>query len=225
MLLLLQRRGRMTAADLAGRLEVSERTVLRDVEALSEAGIPVYTSRGTGGGIELLPGFTTDLTGLTEQEAACLFLVGQPEVAGRLGLRAPARSATAKLAAALPAGAGEQAEALATWFLHDPEAWTGPGPQVADVRRLRRAIAARCRVELTLPDGAALVVEPLGVVLKAGAWYLVTGPRASQGPPDVVPLDGAVARVTAHRFEPPSGFSLHRFWRQHLATHAHAGTP
>src|SRR4029450_9794705 len=85
MLLVLQRRGGLTARELGAALEVSERTILRDVEALSEAGVPIYASRGSGGGIELMDGFETRLTGLTPQEAECLFLVGQPQVAHRLG--------------------------------------------------------------------------------------------------------------------------------------------
>src|SRR5437899_362421 len=102
MLLLLQRRGRLTARELAAALEVSERTILRDVDALNEAGVPLVTSRGSGGGIELLDGFETRLTGLTPQEAECLFLVGQPQVAHRLGLAAPTRSAQHKLSNAVP---------------------------------------------------------------------------------------------------------------------------
>src|SRR4051794_41791605 len=125
MLLLLQRRGRLTARELAATLEVSERTVLRDVEALGEAGVPIRTSRGAGGGIELMGGFETRLTGLTPQEAECLFLVGQPQVAFRLGLAAPTRSVRAKLGTALSPLLAEQAEGLASWFVHDPDPWGG----------------------------------------------------------------------------------------------------
>ena len=96
MLLILQRRGRSTAAELAERLEVSERTILRDVEALGEAGVPILSIRGVGGGIELLDGFETRLTGLTEKEASAVFLAGTPEVAKRLGLAQPARRASQK---------------------------------------------------------------------------------------------------------------------------------
>src|SRR4029077_13256502 len=97
MLLVLQRRGQVTAQELADTLEVSERTILRDVEALSEAGVPIFTVRGSGGGIALMEGFQTRLTGLTTDEARSLFLVGQPQVAHRLGLGAPTRTARNKL--------------------------------------------------------------------------------------------------------------------------------
>src|SRR3954452_16556071 len=102
MLLILQRRGRLTAGEPGAALEVSERTVLRDVEALSEAGVPIYATRGSGGGIELMDVCQTRLTGLTQEEAECLFLVGQRQVAHRLGLGATVRSARAKLSSGLP---------------------------------------------------------------------------------------------------------------------------
>src|SRR5438270_13658102 len=121
MLLLLQRRGRMTARELAETLEVSERTILRDIDACGEAGVPIVTMRGAGGGIELMDGFQTRLTGLTTGEAICLFLAGQPHVAHRLGLGAPTRTARNKLLTALPPGLAAEANRLSTWFLHDPD--------------------------------------------------------------------------------------------------------
>ena len=126
MLLILQRRGRTTASDLAERLEVTERTILvmfertilRDVEVLSEAGVPIFTVRGAGGGIELMDGFQTHLTGLTTEEAGSLFLVGQPLVAHRLGLGAPTRCSEDQAAQRRPAALlAAEADRLSTWFL------------------------------------------------------------------------------------------------------------
>lgn len=221
MLLLLQRRGRMTAGDLATTLEVSARTVLRDVEALSEAGVPIYTARGSGGGIDLLEGFTTYLTGLTDDEAGCLFLIGQPEVAHRLGLGKPTRSARNKLSIALPAAAAQRAENLATWFLHDPDPATGHRIPHGELRRIARCIAARHRVELTFPAAEPVLAEPLGIVLKAGSWYLVTtGPDPSVRSCAVIRLDRLQAtRLTTQHFQAPDGFVLRHFWADHLATH------
>ncbi|HEX8918904.1 MAG TPA: HTH domain-containing protein, partial [Chloroflexota bacterium] len=125
MLLLLQRRGRMTARELAETLEVSERTILRDVDAFSEFGVPIVTTRGTGGGIELMDGFQTRLTGLTGEEALCLFLVGQPALAHRLGLGVPTRTARNKLLSAIPPRLAAEADSLSDWFLHDPDPWEG----------------------------------------------------------------------------------------------------
>jgi len=219
MLLVLQRRGRLTAGELAEALEVSERTILRDVEALSEAGVPIYTSRGSGGGIELMDGFETRLTGLTAEEAASLFLVGQPQVAHRLGLGAPARSARNKLANAVPAAFADQAESLSSWFLHDPDPWAGHLIPHGELRRIAASIRGRRRVELQLGHDLPVTVEPLGLVLKAGSWYLVTGDHGSA---PVICLDELRAtRLTRQRFEPPPGFSLSGYWSAHLTTLQH----
>jgi predicted DNA-binding transcriptional regulator YafY len=213
MLLVLQRRGRMTARQLAGQLEVSERTILRDVEALSEAGVPIFATRGAGGGIELMDGFQTHLTGLTTDEALCLFLVGQPQVAHRLGLGAPTRTARNKLLNAIAPALAEEADRLATWFLHDPDAWTGNRIPHGELRRLARSIHQRRAVELTVAQGSSLTMQPLGLVLKAGSWYLIVA-----GSPDigVVCIDQLRAtRLTNQRFTPPSDFSLAESWRRY----------
>ena len=215
MLLVLQRRGRTTAKELAAELEVSERTILRDVEALSEAGVPIYTSRGGGGGIELMGGFETRLTGLTAQEAQCLLLVGQPEVAHRLGLAAATRSVRLKLIGALPAGLADQAEALPEWFVHDPDPWSGHRIPHGELRRIARSINARRRVELSLGNADPVTVEPLGLVLKAGSWHLLCA--EPDGGWRALCLDELRAtRLTTQRFEPPSGFSLGPAWAAYV---------
>jgi len=219
MLLALQRRGRLTARELADALEVSERTILRDVEALSEAGVPIYTSRGSGGGIELMDGFETRLTGLTAEEAECLLLVGQPQVAHRLGLGASTRSARNKLSNAVPSAFAEQADNLSSWFIHDPDPWAGHLIPHGELRRIAASIRGRRRVELYLAHDPPVTVEPLGLVLKAGSWHLVMG---GHGSTSVICLDGLRAtRLTRQPFEPPPGFSLSGYWTAHLTTLRH----
>lgn len=209
MLLLLQRRGRLTAGELSAALEVSERTVLRDVEALSEAGVPIYASRGSGGGIELLDGFEARLTGFTPDEAEGLLLIGQPQVARRLGLGPPAGRAANKLSNALPQALADRADALRDWFLHDIGDATPPG----ELARIAGCIRRRRRIELLLDGREPQVVEPLGLVLRAGAWFLVA---AGGGRPEVVDLARLRAtRLTSQPFEAPAGFSLAGFWAAH----------
>lgn len=211
MLILLQRHGRMTAAELAATLEVTQRTVLRDVEALSEAGVPIYTARGSGGGIALLDGFRTQLTGFTSDEATALLLVGQPQLAHRLGLGAAARTARHKLLTALSPGSARQVEQLSAWFLHDPDPWSGHAVPHGELRRLARGIRERRRVEIAFPDRPPVTVEPLGLVLKAGSWQLVVTGR--DGSPDAICVDDLRGlRLTRHRFTPPGDFDLARFW-------------
>ena len=216
MLLALQLRGRLTARELADALEVSERTILRDVEALSEAGVPIYTSRGSGGGIELIDGFQTRLTGLTVDEAECLFLVGQPQVAHRLGLGASTQRARNKLSNAVPAALAEQVDILSSWFVHDPDPWAGHRIPHGELRRIAASIRGRRRVELQLANDQPVTVEPLGLVLKAGSWHLVVGDHGSTS---VVCLDQLRAtRLTKQRFEPPVGFALSGYWTAHVRT-------
>lgn len=128
--LLLQTRGRVPAAELAERLEVSTRTVYRDVEALSAAGVPVYAERGRHGGIALLPGFRTDVTGMTTYEARALFILAAQGAHSALGLDDALRSALRKVMAALPAPHRPAAELAGRRILVDPDKWT-PRPSSA----------------------------------------------------------------------------------------------
>jgi predicted DNA-binding transcriptional regulator YafY len=214
MLLVLQRRGRTTAHDLAERLEVTERTILRDVEALSEAGVPIFTVRGAGGGIELVEGFQTRLTGLTSEEASALFLVGQPHVAHRLGLGAPTRTVRNKLLNAIPPTSAEEADRLSSWFLHDPDPWTGNLIPHGELRRIARSIRMRRKIEITIAHDTTVIVRPLGLVLKEGSWNLIS---AGDDGIDVVCIDHLRGtRLTNQLFTPPAGFDLATFWRLHV---------
>jgi predicted DNA-binding transcriptional regulator YafY len=173
-LLSLQARGRLTASGMAEALEVSERTIYRDIDQLSAAGIPVIADRGRTGGFKLADGFRTQLTGLTESEAETLFLAGLPGPAAELGLADLMAMARTKLMAALPAGA--RAERLATRFHLDAAGWFRATDAVALLPTIARAVwnARYLRFRYgQAKDTGARKVGPVGLVLKAGVWYLV----------------------------------------------------
>lgn len=172
--LLLRHRGRMTAEQIAAELEVSERTVLRDVEALSTAGIPVYTERGRHGGIALLPGFSTDLTGLTTDEAVALLTTPRD----LLGRGQAFSSAIRKLVAALPEASRAAATGAADRVLVGRAGWLREAPESTPApAAVQRAVFAghRLRMRYTSRGGAARwrTVDPLGLVESAGQWYLL----------------------------------------------------
>jgi predicted DNA-binding transcriptional regulator YafY len=183
-LLLLQTRGRVPAHELAERLEVSVRTIYRDIEALSASGVPVYAERGRHGGIELLAGFRTDVTGLTADESRALFILAAQGAHAALGLDAALGSALRKVMAALPAPHRPAAEATSRRILVDATRWKG-GPQPAvDLDALQDAVFADRRLRLRYRhsgDAAprTYTVDPYGLVSKAGVWYLVADRRGS----------------------------------------------
>lgn len=206
MLLLLQARGRLTAARLADELEVSVRTILRDVEALNGAGVPVYTVRGPEGGIELLDGFRTHLTGLGRREADAVLLAGMPGVATALGLGEAAGAARLKLLSALPAELRQRAESLSSWLHVEP-----PPPVPHD--RVTRLAGAIRRGRSVRVDGRPLA--PLGLVLDAGRWFLVADEEEMLV---VLPVDGIgrlrVAAQSQPRTEAPDVADLYRVGRR-----------
>ncbi|MEU3960208.1 WYL domain-containing protein [Streptomyces buecherae] len=177
-LLLLQTRARVPAAELAERLEVSVRTIYRDVESLSAAGVPVYAERGRHGGISLLPGYRTDVTGLTSHEARALFALTAPGSHSALGLDGALRSALRKVMVALPAPHRPTAELASRRILIDPDRWmSGPRPTV-DLNALETAVFTDRRLRLRYRHSGATrshtyTVDPYGLVAKAGTWYLV----------------------------------------------------
>ncbi|MGK3208338.1 helix-turn-helix transcriptional regulator [Amycolatopsis sp. MEPSY49] len=170
-LLLMQTRGRVTAAELAAELEISVATARRDLEALSTAGVPVYPQPGRGGGWQLIGGARTDLSGLTARESQALFLLAGPAAAASPEVK----SALRKLMGALPGTFRSDAEAAAEAIVVDPAGW---GERVKDrpplVELLRDAVIARRRVRFTY-SGRERLVDPWGLVDKDDVWYLVAG--------------------------------------------------
>ncbi|MEU1350869.1 WYL domain-containing protein [Streptomyces sp. NPDC005795] len=219
LLLLLQNRGRMTAQQLAEELEVSVRTVYRDVEALAAAGIPLYGAAGHAGGYRLVDGYRTRLTGLTTDEAQAAFLAALPGTAAELGLGEALAAAQLKLRAALPAELRAHAGRIQERFLLDAPGWYGGAdrsPHLAPVAAAvwaRRAALLRYR-RWRAPEEIERRVEPYGLVLKAGRWYVVAG-----GPSGVRTY--RVDRILGFRplgeFVMPDGFDLAGYWNTYLA--------
>ncbi|MFB7663915.1 helix-turn-helix transcriptional regulator [Kitasatospora sp. NPDC056138] len=177
-LLLLQTRRRIPAAELAERMEVSVRTIYRDVEALSAAGVPVWTERGRYGGVNLLCGYRTDVTGLTAEEARALFVLLAPDAHDALGLGSALGSALRKVMAALPPVHRPAAERTFERILVDPKHWMRGEPVAVDLAELQRAVFADRRLRLGYwhcgaDEPTEHTVDPYGLVNKAGVWYLV----------------------------------------------------
>ncbi|WP_030812983.1 helix-turn-helix transcriptional regulator [Streptomyces sp. NRRL S-337] len=216
-LLLLQTRGRVPARELAERLEVSPRTVYRDVEALSAAGVPVYAERGRHGGIALLPGFRTDVTGMTTDEARALFVLAAQGAHTALGLDEALGSALRKVMAALPAPHRPAAELTGRRILVDPDRWLGGPRPAADLDALQTAVFSdlRLRIRYRHSGGTRLrtyTVDPYGLVAKAGTWYLVADRR---GRPQLFRADRvASAAVTDAPVRRRPGVELAEVWQQ-----------
>lgn len=175
-LMTLQAKGTVSASALAREFEVSVRTIHRDVDQLSAAGIPVYAERGRSGGFALMEGYRTKLTGMTQPEAESIFLAGLPGPAAQLGLADILSAARLKLIAALPAHVRPGAERIAERFHLDPTAWfraADPQPALQVVARAvwdSRMLKLRYRMS---GEYRARKLAPLGLVLKGGVWYLV----------------------------------------------------
>ncbi len=216
-LLMLQTRGRMTAAQLAAELEVSVRTVYRDVESLHAAGVPLYGDAGHAGGYRLLDGYRTRLTGLSTGEAEALFLSGIPGPATELGLGTALASARLKLTAALPPELRAQADRMRTRFHLDAPGWYAKDddvrhlPQVADAVWHSRALDLRYR-RWKEPTDVDRHVEPYGLVLKAGRWYVVAGPG-----PRTYRVDQILDLNVGAEFPFPPDFDLATYWEAYQA--------
>jgi predicted DNA-binding transcriptional regulator YafY len=216
-LLLLQTRGRMTAEELGAELEVSVRTIYRDMDSLGSAGVPLYGDRGPDGGYRLVEGYRTRLTGLSGEEAESLFFAGMPGPAAELGLATALAAAQLKLLAALPAELRSRAATIAERFHLDAPGWfreLEPTPHlaaVADAVWNQRPLRVRYRRWGGQDNQVDRLLEPLGLVLKAGVWYLAAGVSGQVRTYRVSQI--RALEVALGRFERPEGFDLPGYWR------------
>jgi predicted DNA-binding transcriptional regulator YafY len=233
--MLLETRGRMSATALAEALEVSVRTLHRDVDELSAAGVPVYAERGRNGGYALLPGWKTTLTGLTPSEAEAVFLSGLAGPAADLGLAPQARSARLKVMASLPEQWRGNAERIASRFHLDPIDWYREPDAMPHLALVATAVWEQRQLAIAYEswktdagavdsrlrgndgggpgqDGAKLrIVHPLGLVLKAGVWYLVA---AREGQPRTYRVSNILrAELQEAKAVRPRRFDLPAYWR------------
>jgi predicted DNA-binding transcriptional regulator YafY len=210
-LLLLQVHGRLTARELAERLEISERTVLRDMDALTAAGVPIVADRGPGGGWRLIDGYQTKLTGLTAAEIQTLFFGHPPQLLAGLGLGAASEAARLKLQAALPAAGQQQAERARRSVLIDPRSWREPLaslPLLLDA--LWRGRCVRFVYEREPGKASERVVDPLGLVARGSAWYLVALREGQLRTYRVSRIRDAT--VGERDVITPEGFDLAKYW-------------
>jgi predicted DNA-binding transcriptional regulator YafY len=218
--LLLQVQRRMTARQLADQLEVCERTIYRDLDALASAGVPVMTDRGPGGGVALRPGYRADLTAFTPSEARTLFPSGVLQPLADLGFAGDVASARRKLMAALPAGTRAEAERAAQRLHVDPGPWWRVAEEPGPLPVLVQAVWGARRLHIFYrraggDTGAWRLVEPLGLVSKAGTWYLVALRDGIGRIYRVSRVDEA--RVDEEGFERPAGFDLASYWKTESA--------
>ncbi|MFD3593408.1 helix-turn-helix transcriptional regulator [Nocardia sp. NPDC058640] len=213
LLLLLQAGGGATAGALARELEVSVRTVYRDVEALSEAGVPVYCEPGRGGGVRLIDGYRTRLTGLTSDEADAVLLAGLPGAAADLGLGTVLATAQLKMLAALPPELRGRATRIAERVHIDMPGWFQHPDETPTLATVAEALWHDHRLAITYQRRDRTVertLDPLGLVMKAGTWYLI----AREG---TAIRSYRAARITAatptgESFTRPASFDLTTHW-------------
>lgn len=215
-MMLLQARGRMSAPALAQALEVSTRTILRDVDELSAAGVPIWGDRGRSGGFQLKAGWSTQLTGLTQPEVQALFLAGLPTAATELGLGTAATSARLKVVAALPDEWREQANNVSSRLHIDPVDWYRSTETPVALQEVASAVWRSVRLKIQYKSWRGVSkreVDPFGLVLKAGTWYLVARPV---GKPEALTFRLAniqSANTLPQRFKRPARFDLAAHWK------------
>jgi predicted DNA-binding transcriptional regulator YafY len=218
-LLLLQTHGKLSAARLAREMQVSIRTIYRDMTALNTAGIPIYADNGTNGGYQLVEGYRTQLTGLTSHELQALFAMHIPAILGELGMDEAAQAAIRKLRAALPETQVEDGAWMGQRFLYDPASWqppTGQYPDAGILPLLRSAVWENhvCLISLRLHPMAEvddLAIHPYALVLKENRWYLVYHRKQSLRVNRLEQISSV--RVLDETFKRDQTFNLPDFWQ------------
>lgn len=213
-LILLQTKGRLTAQELAAELEVSERTIYRDMDALSTAGVPVYAERGPGGGCSLIDSYRTNLTGLTRNEVRALFMLSIPTPLMDLGVDQDLQVALLKLSAALPDVFRHEGTRVRERIHLDSSAWFQQEQPTSHLHTIQRSLWEERKLDLTyrLAFGAQVEhsVEPYGLVAKNYLWYLIC---FREGYISVVRLaDVLDAKLSETKFSMPADFNLIEFW-------------
>lgn len=219
LLMLLQTRGRMSASQLARELEVCERTIYRDMVALSTAGVPVYGEAGPAGGYQLLDSYRTNLTGLSESEARALFMLNVPGPLARLGLSQDLKAAMLKLTAALPASRRQDEVRVRQRYYIDSTGWSQAEEPLPSLQIIQQAVWEDRKLAITyIPVFEVRIereVNPYGLAAKSGAWYLVF---ARAGRVRVRRVDELLeVRLCAETFERPPDFDLGAFWESWCA--------
>jgi predicted DNA-binding transcriptional regulator YafY len=212
-LLVLQARGRVSAESLARELEVSVRTVYRDIDELGAAGVPVYAERGRNGGFGLLDGYRANLTDFSANEADAVPLIGMAQAAADLGLGTDANAARQKILAGLPARSGGLARRIAARIHLDPVPWYSREAPPPALRELAGAVWADRQIRATYRSWkgeARRLLSPLGLVMKAGTWYLVAG---AHGVPRTYRVSNlAAVEILDSCTQRPRSFDLPAFW-------------
>ncbi len=216
LMMLLQTRGRMTAQQLAEELEVSTRTIYRDLDALSISGVPVYTERGPEGGCMLLESYRTNLTGMKEEEVRALFMFAVPGLLADLGADKASEAALLKLSAAVPAPFQQDAARVRERIHLDPTGWFQPAESTPHLQTIQEAIWQQRRLRMAYRTARGnwntFLIDPYGLVAKTSIWYLV-GVRRHE--PAVFRVSRVQeASVTDSQFERPSDFDLATFWQE-----------
>lgn len=216
-LMLLQARGRLSAQVLAAELEVSVRTIHRDIDQLSAAGVPVFADRGRMGGFQLQAGWRTHLTGLTEPESRALFLSGLTGPAVELGLGEAVASARLKVLATLPPDWQADAQHMSARFHLDAVDWFHSAARTEHLGAVADAVWRERRLQVRYESWNGVrerVLEPLGLVLKAGIWYVAA--RSVKGAEPRTYRLSSIRALTAlgQHFSPPRGFDLAAYWQE-----------